>query len=246
MKRFNIAYTSIFFIIVLAGITADAQENPTYGKNAVSFNITRSAINELSMSYEHWLSFRKSIEFTGGYIYVNEFLKDQFNDWKNATFFSEQGYSFGLHYKIFRRVENETKWHDYISFGVSYKYLYYDNLEVISDVKFDSSLYKINSALYKDSIFQYNEHFLRDSKRNKFSLDFVWGHVYEMNKTFAFEFYYGASIVGTIANHTDHNRQSVYVKSAHQWISKPIPDYSYDQFYMRPALLLGIKFRIRF
>jgi hypothetical protein len=225
-----------------------AQDNPSYGKHAFSINITRSSLNELSFSYEYWLSFRKSIEFTGGYIYVNDFLRDQFDDWKNSTIFSEQGYSFRLHYKIFRRTENESRWHDYISFGMVYKYLYYNNYEIVgTDIKYDSSLLKTNPILYADSgAFQYTENFLRDSKRSKMGVEFIWGHVYDLNKVFAFEFYYGAGINATIASHIDHSRTAIYVNPKHQWISQPIPDFTYDNFYLRPTVMLGIKFRIRF
>jgi hypothetical protein len=96
---------TIFFVLIFfpATIIVNAQEPSAYRKNAISFNLTKAMVNELNMGFEHFLSIRRSIEFDGGLIYVNEFLKDQADDWQNAAFLSEHGYAARFHYKIYKR-----------------------------------------------------------------------------------------------------------------------------------------------
>ncbi len=246
-KQFFCLRIAFIFLFFPATTIVQAQEPATYGKNAFSFNLTRLAVNEVNLSFEHFLSSRRSIEFNGGLVYVNNYLEDQAKEWSNAVFFSEHGYAGRFHYKIFKRPEDNSKWHNYIAFGVVYKHLYYDDLFIKDNVvKYDSSLIKTNPVLYKDSgAFQYSEEFLRDESRNKIGVEFLWGKVYESSKTIAFEFYYGAGITASQTTHTDHSRNPVYLNTHHQWISKPIPDFTYKTFYMRPAILLGLKLRLR-
>jgi len=246
-KRFYVSYLSIVILFILPVKIVDAQESAVYGKHAFSINLTRSSVNELNVGYEYWLNFRKSIEINWGLVYVNSFFEKRVSDWKNATLFSEHGYAGRLYYKIYKRPVENSKWRDYMAFGVSYKYLYFNDYFIDDgDIKYDSSLYKTNPVLYEDSVFSYSEQFLRDSKRHKIGVEFIWGKVYEASRTIAFEFYFGAGINANIASHTDHSRNPIYVNPEHQWIAKPIPDFKYEQFYMRPVALLGIKFRLRF
>jgi hypothetical protein len=253
-KRNSLQYLSIIILFVLRGGFVYAQENGTYGKNAISFNLTKALVNELSMSYEHWINFRQSIEFNGGLIYANDFLSNQVDDWENATLFMEHGYAGRFYYKIHRRPEENKKWRDYIAFGISYKYLYYNDYYINNgEIKIDTfdAPVEIYSPPPQDTTItytqaSYTEKFLRDSQRHKLGLEFIWGKVYEMNKTFAFEFYFGGGLVANMASHTDHDRYATYRNKDFQHLNGPIPNYEYEQFYMRPVLLLGLKFRIRF
>ena len=80
-----------------------------------------------------------------------------------------------VHYKIFKKPEDDkTKWRDYISPGIAYKYLYYNNQW------FENELTDDNGVTYNERLFQHRF-------RSKMSLEFIWGKVYEMNQTFAFE-----------------------------------------------------------
>ena len=268
-KRFFCLRTAFIFLFSPATITVQAQESPAYRKNVISFNLTSLAVSEINMGYEHFLTSRRSIEFDGGLVYVNDFLKDQAKDWPNAVLFSEHGYAGRFHYKIFKRLENISKWRDYIAPGIVFKNLYYNDMPVLSEVKID---YIINDSIIltgklmtdtiiylKNNTVNYTENFLRKSKRIQFGIQFLWGKVYEINRMFALEFYYGAEINATIATRTDHSRYATYLpKSYSSYLHKtknniddnqrrnqPVPDYIDKSFYLRPAILFGIKLRLR-
>jgi hypothetical protein len=220
-----------FFLFVAK--PASSQEIPAYGKNAFAFELGRAAINELNMSYERFLTSRKTIEFTGGLVFVNDNLEEIFKGWKNGQVFSEHGYTGRFNYKVFRRTEGSTKkWRDYISPGLSYKHLYY-NEQWFENDRTDSKDVK------------YKERFFQKRERNKYSIDFVWGKVYEMNGTFALEFYYGGGVAAT-----DVTRTVLRIQPDDR-----IPESDggvYDvnnevkSFYIRPYPFAGMKLRIRF
>ena len=124
-KRFFYYCISFLFLFLEAATIVNAQETAVYGKNAFSINLTRLAVSEINLSYEHFLNSRRSIEFDGGLVYTNDFLNDQIKDWSKSTLFSEHGYTGRFHYKIFKRSEEKTRWQEYISPGIVYKNLYY-------------------------------------------------------------------------------------------------------------------------
>ena len=200
-----------------------SQDAPEYRKNAFSFNLTRYMVNELNLSYEHRFSLRRGIEFNFGYIYVNDEIKDLTKDWVNTQYFYEHGCAARFHYKIFKRKDlDETKWRDYIAPGVSYKYLYYNNQEFISETDGKSEI------LYQHRF------------RHKMSLEFLFGKVYEMNSTFAFEFYYGAGITGTLSDRYVEYRIPDTKKMD---VRVAVNDHAKD-FYVRPLVMAGVKLRI--
>jgi hypothetical protein len=210
-----------------------AQDAPAIKSNAISFDLTRLMVNEVNMSIEHFLSARKSLELTGGLIYANEYWQTMFSTWENAVVFYEHGYAFRFHYKVFRRTDSKSDWKDYMSPGIIYKHLYYNDVPIQNEKTDDSSK-------------TYTENLLQDRVRDKIGVEFIWGKVYEASRTFAFEFYYGAGINATWATRTDHDRYRTYTSSKDAWKSGPYPDYVDKSFYIRPTVLVGIKLRISF
>jgi len=172
ISRFSI----ILLVFSLISHFAGAQETPEYRKNAFSINITRCISNELNLSFEKRLSVRRALEFNLGLIYINDPLQEFAKTWANTQYFYERGFAARVHYKIFKKPEDDkTKWRDYISPGIAYKYLYYNNQW------FENELTDDNGVTYNERLFQHRF-------RSKMSLEFIWGKVYEMNQTFAFEF----------------------------------------------------------
>ena len=223
LKRFAV----ILFVLSLVNLPANAQETPEYRKSAFSINLTRCAVNELNLSYERRLSVRRAIEFNAGYIYINDPIQEFAKTWVNTQYFYERGFAARVHYKIFKKPEDDkTKWRDYIAPGLAYKYLYYNNqwfeIEKTDDV----------GKLYHERIYQHRI-------RSKISMEFLWGKVYEMNQTFAFEFYYGAGLTGTISD------RYVIAYQPDDRKARIDPVEAHDKsFYVRPSLLIGAKLRI--
>ena len=226
-QRFRL-FLLVFFLCVKF---SSAQDAPVYRKNAVSFNITRLAINEINMSFEHRYSIRRGVEFNAGYFYINDPLKKFAKDWVNTQYFYERGFVARFHYKIFKKLNEESKWRDYISPGISYKYLYYLN-QPFDNTKYDEK----KGKNYIESV---NQHRFR----NKISLEFLWGKIYEMNETFALEFYYGAGLAGTISD-----RYVNTITTIKDWTANQVTNvYGHDKnFYIRPTAMVGFKIKISF
>ena len=231
-KRFLYPYIAFFFLFLSARTFVQAQEATIYGKNIFSINLTRLVISEVNLSYEHFLNSRRSIEFDGGLVYTNDFLNDQIKDWSKSTLFSEHGYTGRFHYKIFKRSEEKTRWQEYISPGIVYKNLYYNDKELTSIEKLD----------YFN--FRYKETYLQKRSRSIFGVEFLWGKVFEPGRTLTFDFYYGAGINATISKRTDYNRYANYVSPSNQSRNQSIPDFEDKSFYMRPYILIGLKLRL--
>lgn len=226
---FTQRFCFILFVFSLVSHFAVAQETPNYRKNAISINATRCATNEISLSYEHRFSVRRAIEFNAGLVYVNDGLQNFAKDWANTQYFYEHGFAARVHYKIFKKPEDDkTKWRDYIAPGIAYKYLYY-NKQWFENEKIDEK-----GQTYHERIYQHRF-------RDKMSLEFIWGKVYELDQTWAFEFYYGAGLTGTIsdryviAKQPDDREQTIIT----------VEEYDHS-FYVRPSLLVGAKLRISF
>src|SRR4051812_12935999 len=178
VKELLISCTFLFFIYS----TTSAQSSQR--RNSVNVNITRLAINEVNLGYEHFLSSRKSMELSGGIVYVNEGLESASENWTNTKYFSEHGFALRLHYKIYRPHTDNSKWTEYISFGGHFRYLYY-NTQWFSNEKVDSH----------ENV--YHELILQNRFRDKFSLEFLWGKILNVSEGFAIEIYYGAGLSGT-------------------------------------------------
>ena len=231
-KRFFYRYLAFIILFFSAGAFVQAQEAIVYGKNIFSINLTRLVISEANLSYEHFLTSRRSIEFDGGLVYTNDFLNDQIKDWIKSTLFSEHGYTGRFHYKIFKRSEVKTRWQEYISPGIVYKNLYYNNKVLTSDEKLD----------YFN--LRYKETYLQKRSRSIFGVEFLWGKVFEPGRTLTFDFYYGAGINATISKRTDYSRYANYVNPGNQSRNQSIPDFEDKSFYMRPYILIGLKLRL--
>ncbi len=231
-NRFFYRYIAFFFLFFSARTFVQAQEATVYGKNIFSINLTRLVISEVNLSYEHFLNSRRSIEFDGGLVYASDFLGDQIKDWSKSTLFSEHGYTGRFHYKIFKRSEEKSRWQEYISPGIVYKNLYYNDKVLTSDEKLD----------YFN--LRYKETYLQKRSRSIFGVEFVWGKVLEPGRTLTFDFYYGAGINATISKRTDHNRYANYVSPGNQSRNQAIPDFVDKSFYVRPYILIGLKLRL--
>ncbi len=206
-----------------------AQDIPEYRKNAISINITRCAVNELNLTFEKRLSIRRALEFDAGYIYINDPIQSFAKTWVNTQYFYERGFAARIHYKIFKKPEDDkTKWRDYISPGIAYKYLYYNNQW------FESEQTDGSGKTYNERLFQHRF-------RSKMSFEFIWGKVYEMNQTFAFEFFYGAGLTGTISD-----RYVIYNQPDDRNPKIITVEDNDKSFYVRPSLLVGAKLRIAF
>jgi hypothetical protein len=229
MSKQRIGLILVVFISIFN--LASAQDAPVYRKNAISFNLTRYAVNELNLSFEHRYSIRRGIEFNAGYIYINDAIQKIAKDWVNTQYFYERGFAARFHYKIFRKLNDDSKWRDYISPGVSYKYLYYNNQD------FDNTKY--DEKKDKNYIERVNQHRFR----SKMSFEFLWGKVYEMNETFALEFYYGAGLTGTISDRYVNTITNIKEGQANEVITVNGHDKS---FYVRPMVMVGFKFKISF
>lgn len=223
-------YLLSFLFISLTQLTA-AQDAPVYKKNAIAFNVTSYAVNEINLSFEHRYSIRRGIEFNAAYIYINDPLQKFAIDWVNTQYFYERGFAARFRYKIFKKQDEESKWRDYISPGISYKYLYYNNQS------FDNTLYDDKRS--KSFIERVNQHRFR----NKFALEFTWGKVYEMNETFAFEFYYGAGLSGSLSDRYVNN--ITYIEAGRNDSIQTVEGHD-KSFYIRPTVLLGAKLKISF
>lgn len=206
-------------------IFTNAQDIPLYKRNAIAFNLTRSLTNELNFTIEHFFSERRSVEINVGLVYVNNGVESLADDWTNSHYFSEHGFSARMYYKIFKRKDDDdSKWRDYVSPGISFRYLYFNKQWFKNDV----------TTTKTERIYQ-------SRFRDKVTLEILWGKVYEMNSTFAFEIYYGAGLSGTVVHRTDILKQPD-IKS-----ETVIPlNFVDDKFYLRPALSAGVKFRIAF
>src|SRR5215212_4190623 len=116
-----------FLLFVLCFSAAYSQEAQAYRKNAIAFNFGRALVDELNISVEHFISFRKSIEVNFGLIYVNTPLKNIIKDWSTSTFLFERGYAGRIGLRIYKRqTDPNSNWKDYVCPVLSYRYLYYD------------------------------------------------------------------------------------------------------------------------
>jgi hypothetical protein len=210
-------------------VRSHAQEVKPSGKLALSFNLTSCYVNELNISLEIFTSKRKSLMFDGGLVFVNEMLEEQTKDWNNSQLFSEHGYTGRFHYKVFSRKDDEAnRWHDYIAPGIIYKHLYY-NAQWFTNVLKDK-----HNAKYFERVYQ-------SRVRTKFGLEFIWGNVYEMNRTFAFDFFYGGGILATFSQ-----RKIIRtIPDSRKNVTAEINDTD-ESFYVRPSATVGIKLRVRF
>ena len=188
MRKAN-QHIFLLFILLFSWKPNFSQEAKPYRKNAFSFNLTGCLANELNMSYERYISRRKCIQIDGGIIFVNDFLVDQTESWNNPLVFTEHGYAARIHYKIFSSSENETKkWSDYISPGLIFKHLYYNEHLFTNELN--------------DTSGNYFEYIYQSRIRTKVGIEFLWGKVYELNRIFSFDLFYGGGIVANYVERT--------------------------------------------
>ena len=221
-------YIFLFFIFLLGWKSSYSQGANLSAKNSFSFNLTGCFINEINLGFERRISNRKSLEIDGGIIFVNNFLVDQTKNWNNSLAFSEHGYAARVHYKIFAATEAGTKkWRDYISPGLLFKHLYYNELLLTNEFKD-----------YHGTFFEY----INQSRiRTKLGLEFLWGKVYEVNRTCSFDFFYGGGVVANFVEKKIIQRIPDSRKNEIVDVNK-----IYNSIYFRPYATLGLKFSIRF
>ncbi|HRH64708.1 MAG TPA: hypothetical protein PLU53_00270 [Bacteroidia bacterium] len=218
----------LFLTAFLPFSQLSGQEAPEYKKNALALDLTQYGINEINLNYEHFFSIRRSIEFTASLVYVNDPLAEFGRSFTNSHYFEEHGFGARIAYKLYKPQVEDSRWRDYIAPGLIYKYLYYNNQW------FENETTNAKGDKYTEAIYQHRF-------RHKFGLEFVWGKVYDMNKSFAFELYYGVGLRGTLSSRTDIQKQDTV------GVSK-IYDVNFqdDNFYIRPTLRGGVKFRFSF
>ncbi|MCC7232187.1 MAG: hypothetical protein IT242_04535 [Bacteroidia bacterium] len=224
MKRFK-------YLILLFSFPfwVSAQEAPEYLKNSVSVDIAQTLINELNLSYEHYLSPRRSIELSGSLVFTNPVLEDMMDDWSNTHYFSEHGFVIRAAYKLYKRKLDDSKWREFIAPVIMYKNLYFNEQWFQN-----SQTNEATGEKYKECLYQ-------SRKRSVVGIEFIWGKIYDMSKSTAFEFYYGLGLHATSAVRKDIKKQDVCDVT-------PVYDVNYtdNSFYFRPTLRGGIKFRFSF
>lgn len=218
------------FLVILLYSSAFSQETPEYKKNAIAVDITQMATNEINLNYERFFSNRRSLEVALGLIYVNEGLVDLSKEWSNTHYFSEHGFSVRVAYKLYKRQLEDSKWRDYIAPAIMYKYLYFRSQWFENEKTDEVTGNKITECLYQNRY------------RSKFGFEFLWGKVYDFNKTFALEMFYGVGIRATSSVRKDLLKQDI-CDSTEIYVPNYGPD---ERFFIRPALRAGLKFRISF
>jgi len=219
-----------FFLLLLlsAGNPTSAQEVPEYKKNAFQFNLGNYGVNEINFGFEHFFSARRSLEINGGLVYRNDFLVDMAKDWTNSLYFYERGFTVRAQYKLFKKKPEDSKWRDYISPMIYFKYLYYGKTWFANELKNEKT---------GDP---YDEYIYQTRFRDRFGFQFHFGKIYEMNQTFALEFYYGVGLRGTLVNRIDVAKQDSANAPVYQ------VNWQDDRFYVRPSIHGGVKLRVSF
>ena len=214
-----------FFLFLLNGITVFAQDDVVqYKRNAINTNVTLGITNEWNFGIERFFSPRRSIEINGGLVRPSELLANLTESWSNSQYFYESGYTVRLAYKMYRPKSEGSRWQDYIAPVLLYKYLEYEPqwFQVDNGKNNDTAIYQ-------------------ERQRSKFGFEFLWGKIYELNKTFDIELYYGVGVRATVSDRTDILKQDVY------GVSEPYPvNFSDHKFYFRPSIHAGAKIRLKY
>lgn len=223
-------FLSSFSLLFLVNFQAFSQEVPEYKKNALTVDLTLSATNEINLGYERFFSDRRSLEVSLGLVYVNDYLEDFSKEWTNSHYFSEHGFSARVAYKLYKRPVEESKWRDYIAPAIVYKYLYFNNQWFENELTDEKTGVKYTECLY--------QHRFRD----KFGFEFLWGKIYEFNKTTSLEMFYGVGLRGTVSLRSDKLKQDICDSTEIY-----VPNYGDDHsFYLRPVLRAGVKLKVFF
>lgn len=230
----------IFFSLIPA-LQAGAQRAPfetSKQKNALTFNIGQYLVNEINLGYEHFFSEKKSFELSGGFIYRNELLIKQAEDWSNSQYFYEHGFAVRLAHKIYHNIGEKSGKKYYYSFGLNYQYLYFNDEWFKTDRQptvylKDSQGHVIDKALGTEDIYQRRY-------RNRIGAQFLLGNIFPMGNTFAIEIYYGIGVRGIMSNRYDvavsetgFGKTNVYPSGTRN-----------EKFYIRPSIHAGAKLRI--
>lgn len=223
--RFLFAILLFAGMLFAADLFAQQSEEVAYKKNSINTNITLCITNEINFGIERFITPRRSIEINGGIVYVNEFLEEAAKAWTNSHYFSEEGFTIRMAYKMYKKRAEGSRWTDYISPVLIYKYLFYDEKWFENEV--DNS--------------DYEECILQSRTRHKFGFEFLWGKVYELSPSTAFELYYGVGLRGTSVERTDIAKQDSCDVSPVYMVN-----WTDDNFYLRPSIHGGVKFRVNF
>ena len=225
--RKGILFCLFFF---MGCLLLHAQDKPVYHENTIGINVVQLALNEFSISLEHRFSPRRSLELSGGYVYVNKLFEKMTEDWTNSHNFSELGFSLRAGYKFYKKSAEGSRWKNYIEPIIVYKYLFYNN----QWFNYERTNQK-NGEIYTECFFQ-------NRLRIKFGIDFIWGKEYSLNKKYSLEFFWGGGLRATSVERQDVLKQDTCGVSKILVLGREID----KQFYIRPTLTAGIKFRFNF
>lgn len=213
------------------GLQSSSQELDTnYRKNAINCNLTLTATNEVNFGIERFIAPRVSIEINGGPIRSNSFLASQSQSWTNSLYFYESGFSGRLGMKFYKKKSVLTKWQDYVSPVLIYKSL-----------AFEPQMFKNKY----DANEEYEGIYL-ERKRSKFGFEFLWGKIYPLSKTFSLEFYYGVGLRAASVDRTDYWRIDTLPSPTNPGTDTVFLNFTEDNFYIRPSIHGGLKFRINY
>ncbi|MFM2134772.1 MAG: hypothetical protein RL021_172 [Bacteroidota bacterium] len=215
----------------MSGLPSYSQELDTaYRKNAINCNLTLTATNEVNFGIERFVAPRISIEINGGPIRSNSFLAKQSQSWTNSLYFYESGFSGRLGLKFYKKKSLLTKWQDYVSPALIYKSL-----------AFEPQMFKNKYDVNEES-----EGIFLERQRSKFGFEFLWGKIYPLSKTFSLEFYYGVGLRAASVVRTDYWRIDTLPSPTNPGTDTVFLNFTDENFYIRPSIHGGLKFRFNY
>lgn len=205
------------------------QDAPVYPKNAMSFNLTQYAVNELNFGYEVFISQYRSVELNGGLIYKNSIWADLTKNLDDPLYFSERGFATRFVYRIYKKEISKAGNRSYIAPMLVYKYQYLNQQWLEVDEKDNN-----------DVTHHYCSYVTRF--RSKIGLQFFWGKIVPLSKTFALDLYLGTGLRATLSD-----RWELY-KSENECImnDKTFINFRTNNFYLRPTIHGGVRLKIMY
>ena len=231
----SILFSLTLTLCVLQGSSQEPDPNSlsldtNYRKNALNFNLTMIATNEYNIGLEHYFSRFTSVEINGGPVRANDAIASFSQSWTNSLYFYEHGYTGRVAMKFYKKPSALSKWQDYISPVIFYKYLSFE------------------PRFFKDK-FENSDEFqgmFIKRKRSKFGFEFIWGKVYPLSKTFSIELYYGVGLRAATVERTDFWRIDTMPSATTNGTDTTFLNYTDHNFYIRPSIHGGLKFRINY
>lgn len=223
----NRVICSFFILLLVSPVYSPAQSDDLHAsRTAISLNIGQAVSNEINLSFEKFVTEKSALELDAGLIYRNDLLRKAAENWTNSQYFYEHGFAARIALRRYKNVDGKSKWRDYIAPVAIYKYQYFNN------AWFEADSTNNNGDKFTQCIYQHRF-------RHKFGLQILWGKIYQLNKTFAVDLYYGLGIRGTISNRTDVLKQDICGQT-------PVREINFEdsRFYVRPTIHTGVKLRV--